>query len=68
MATRTYEAMLARAENVMLVEKARRAVERVGGRLRITANAENGMTLVELALPEPYTAADFFPGIPFYLV
>jgi hypothetical protein len=68
MGTQTYEAVLARPENVQQVRARERAIERIGGRVEIGKRSAAGMTLVRLILPDPYTPHDFVPGLPFFPV
>jgi hypothetical protein len=62
---RAYEAVISRADNLARVQAARRAVERVGGKIAMAPANAAGMVLVVVTLPEPYTPDDFFPGVPF---
>lgn len=62
----TYEAALARVESVAQVRAAIRAIERVGGTVRIAPPTATGMTFVTMTLPEPYRPEQFVPGLPFY--
>jgi hypothetical protein len=64
----TYEAVLARPETVRQARAQQRAIERIGGNVVIGAPGANGMTLVRLTLPDPYTPADVLPGLPFFPV
>lgn len=68
MKTQTYEAVLARSETIQQVRAQQRAIERIGGRVEISAPSGSGMTLIRLTLPEPYTPDDFCPGLPFFPV
>jgi hypothetical protein len=68
MRTQTYEAALARAETVQQARAQQRAIERIGGRMIIGPPGANGMTLVRIILPEPYTPAEFLPNLPFFPV
>jgi hypothetical protein len=62
---RSYEAVISRPDNLARIQAARRAVERIGGKI-VTAPANAaGMVLVVVTLPKPYTPDDFFPGVPF---
>jgi hypothetical protein len=62
----TYQAALARAENVAHVHSARRAIERIGGKVQIDPPAKNGIVIVTLHLPEGHLPSDYLPGLPFY--
>ncbi|HLY29814.1 MAG TPA: hypothetical protein VKQ36_02180 [Ktedonobacterales bacterium] len=60
-----YQAVFSRPDNIARVQAARRAIERVGGKVEIIpSNA--GMTAVILTLPEPYRPEQFVPGLPFF--
>ncbi len=64
----TYEALLARPDNLARIEAQRRAIERVGGRLHIASASPSGLVMVTLTLPSTYRPDDFLPGLPFYPV
>lgn len=66
MRTQTYEAVLARPETIQQARAQQRAIERLGGVIEISPPSATGLTLVRLALPEPYTPADVLPGLPFF--
>ncbi len=65
---RTYEAALARPDNVAQVKAAAHQIERIGGSVQIDAPTATGMTLVVLTLPETHRPEDLLPGLPFYPV
>jgi hypothetical protein len=65
---RTYEAALARPDNLAQVKAATRQIERIGGSVQIDAPAATGMALVVLTLPETHRPEDVLPGLPFYPV
>lgn len=62
----TYQALLARADNVAKVQSMRRAIERIGGKVEIAPPTATGMVRVTLWLPPQYQPKDFFPDLPFY--
>jgi hypothetical protein len=66
--TRTYEALLLRAENLALVRAQTAAVERVGGRVVVAPPTPAGGVIVTLILPVAYTPEQIFPGLPFYAI
>ncbi len=63
-----YEAILSHPNNLALVQKARRSIEAVGGRVVVAPPTKTGMVLVTLLLPEGYAPQHFLPGLPFYPV
>ena len=63
-----YEATLSNPQNLALVQSARPAIERVGGRVVIDHPTVTGMMTVTLWLPPAYSPAQFLPGLPFYPV
>lgn len=62
----TYQALLARQDNVVRVWQMRRAVEDVGGKIEMAPPTVTGMVRVTLWLPPQYQPNDFFPDLPFY--
>jgi hypothetical protein len=68
MPARVYEAMLSRADSLVLMQRAKRAIERAGGSIKLGPPSGSGMVLVTLILPDQYTPKDFVPGLPFYPV
>jgi hypothetical protein len=63
-----YQAVLRNPNNVARVQAARRAIEQVGGQVRVAPPTKDGMTLVVLSLPEGNAPEQFLPGLPFYPV
>lgn len=63
---RSYEALLARPDNLARIEAQRRAIERAGGQIYIAPATRTGMIMVTLLLPATYRPDDFLPGLPFY--
>jgi hypothetical protein len=68
MPVRAYEAMLSQSNSLAQVQRAKRAIERVGGSVKLGPPTASGMVLVTLILPDQYAPKDFLPGLPFYLV
>lgn len=66
MVMRVYEANLARPDTIQRALEARRAIERLGGKVEIGPPAPTGARLVRLILPEPYKPDDVLPGLPFF--
>ena len=62
---RSYEAVISRPDNLARIQAARRAIERVGGKIVTAPPNAAGMVLVVVTLPEAYTPEDFVPGVPF---
>ena len=63
---RSYQALLARADNVTKVRQMRRAIEAVGGKIEMAPPTATGMVRVTLWLPPQYQPGEFFPDLPFY--
>jgi hypothetical protein len=63
---RSYEALLARPDNLARIEAQRRSIERAGGQLHIAPASQSGLIMVTLMLPASYRPDDFLPGLPFY--
>ena len=63
----TYQAVLSQA-NAARVQAARRAIERVGGRIMLSAPNQMGLVIAQLELPEAYYPEQLLPGLPFYPV
>lgn len=68
MPMQTYEALLSSPQHVAQAHAARRAIEGVGGALRVIPNPRTGMTLIVLTLPMPHHPDEFVPGLPLYPV
>ena len=63
-----YEASLSNPESIARAQKVKKAIEALGGSVRITPPNKQGMAMVTLRLPLRYRPEDFFPGLPFYPV
>ncbi|HEY7834069.1 MAG TPA: hypothetical protein VIG30_10905 [Ktedonobacterales bacterium] len=68
MASRTYEAVLSRPDNLTQVRQQIRMIERAGGRVRMNPPTPEGLVVVTLILPEGRVPAEFLPGLPFFPV
>jgi hypothetical protein len=63
----TYQAVLSQPGAVQ-VHRARREIERVGGRISLSLPNQVGLVIAVLELPEAYRPERFLPGLPFYPV
>jgi hypothetical protein len=68
MPLRVYEAILSLPASIARIQAAQRAIERVGGSVKLAPATSSGMVLVTLVLPDPHRPHDFFPDLPFYPV
>jgi hypothetical protein len=68
MPIRVYEAILSQPASLAQIQRARAAIERVGGSVKAAPPTNTGMVLVTLVLPDPHRPQDFFPDLPFYPV
>lgn len=61
----TYQAVLSKP-NAARVQAARRAIERIGGRVTLSAPNQMGLVIAQLQLPDTHRPEHLLPGLPFY--
>jgi hypothetical protein len=61
----TYQAVLSQPGAVQ-VYRARKEIERFGGRITLSHPNQVGLVIAVLELPETYRPEQFLPGLPFY--